>query len=82
MKHTDNLDKFTELADKMESDPDLFGSDTRAELRETIVANLRRGWYGDFTSPFPAPKMKMVDDFRDLGRNDIANQVIAGDFDQ
>lgn len=76
----DNLHKFTELADKMEADPDLFGN--HAELRDTIICNLRRGWYSDFGSPFPAPKMKMVDDFRELGRDDIAQQVINGEYDQ
>lgn len=73
-------DKFTELADKMEANPDLFGGNR--ELLETIVLNLRRGWYGDFSSPFPAPKMKMVEDFHALGRDDIVKQIIQGEYDQ
>ena len=77
----ENRDEFTKIADHMESNPDLYGHDT--ELQKRIIADLRGLEYDDFANEkYATPKMQMIADFRALGRNDIAQRVMNGDFDQ
>ncbi len=77
----ENRHKFLELADDMHKHPEKYGNES--ELYNTVIHNLDHGKYDDFDDrSFDAPKMKMVDDFRALGREDIAEQVMNGDFDQ
>lgn len=81
--HSDNQDEFIKLADHMEANPDLYGTPVQSGLRSRIVSDLRNLEYDDFANEkYATPKMQMIADFRELGRNDIAQRVMNGDFDQ
>lgn len=70
----ENEHKFTELADRLESlDPERYA---------LIIERCRNGEYHDFKSSMATPKMQMVSDLRDQDRNDIAQKVINGEYDQ
>jgi hypothetical protein len=48
-----------------------------------VITNLRDLEYDDFANEkFAAPKMQMIKDFTELGRQDIVDRVKNGDFDQ
>lgn len=80
---SDNQEQFTILADDIEKNPDLYGTPVQSDLRSRIVSDLRNLEYDDFANEkYATPKMQMIADFRELGRNDIAQRVMNGDFDQ
>lgn len=66
--------RFLDLADHLES----YDSERYA----VIIERCRSGQYDDFMSDFATPKMQMVSDLRDQDRNDIAQKVINGEYDQ
>lgn len=83
MKPADNREKFKELADDMEANPDSYGGPEKAVHRTGIIENLRNLEYDDFANEkFAAPKVQMIRDMTLLGRADIATRVMEGDFDQ
>ncbi len=47
----------------------------------TMIANARRGYYGDFTSELPLPITQLVADAGAAGLHDIARRAMNGDFD-
>lgn len=76
-----NRHKFLELADDMNKHPDNYGG--KSELLSTVIHNLDHMKYDDFDDrSFDMPKMKMVEDFRALDREDIAEQIMNGEYDQ
>lgn len=76
MDSFDNEEKFTQLADQLEAEDET--------KYHTVIKRLRNNWYHDFKNPdeVPMPKMQMIQDFTELGREDIVNRVKEGDFDQ
>lgn len=73
----ENEQEFTKLADELEQE--------NAGGRYTeVIRRLRNNWYHDFANPdeVPLPKVQMVQDFTDVGRQDIVERVKNGDFDQ
>ncbi len=46
-----------------------------------MIANARRGHYGDFTSELAMPITTLVRDATAAGLRDIATRAMAGDFD-
>lgn len=67
---------FADLADELEREGD--------PRYKKFIGELRELWYDDFANPphIAAPKIQMAARARDLGREDIAQRVINGDFDQ
>jgi hypothetical protein len=53
----------------------------RAESLGQLADRALEGVYGDYTSPFGAPKMVLVNILREYGRTKLAARVIAGEFD-
>jgi hypothetical protein len=75
MHEAENRDEFQKLADELESAD-------KAKYQE-VIGNLRSLEYDDFANTrFATPKMQMIHDFEALGRQDIADRVRNGDFDQ
>jgi hypothetical protein len=81
MAPMENREKFTELADDMDANPDKYGGAN--SLLRRVINDLRNGEYDDFENEkYPTPKMQMIGDFQTLGREDIVEQIKNGDFDQ
>jgi hypothetical protein len=53
----------------------------QAGAPSVMIANARRGAYGDFTSEFAMPITKLVEDATKAGLPDIAKRAMNGDFD-
>lgn len=70
-----NRQPFFDLADELE--------EADREKYATLIERCRSGAYDDFANEeFGAPKMQMVEDARAVGREDIAERAMNGDFDQ
>lgn len=79
----ENRDEFTKLAEDMEANPDRYGGSSLKDFRKEVISNLRNLEYDDFANEnFATPKMQMIEDFRKLKRDDVAQRVMNGDFDQ
>lgn len=67
---------FAELAQELEA--------TNEPKYNPFIKEILELWYDDFAAPnhIAAPKIAMVARARELGREDIAQRVMNGDFDQ
>jgi hypothetical protein len=53
----------------------------QAGAPSVMIANARRGHYGDFTSELPLPITQLVADAGAAGLDDIVRRAMNGDFD-
>jgi hypothetical protein len=58
-----------------------LAKELEAEGLPQMAAKARVGYYSDFDSTIALPKMTLVDELVALGRHELANRVINGEFD-
>jgi hypothetical protein len=80
MMPNDNEQEFVKLADELAKTPT---SDPHWNKIQDIIQDLRNNEYHDFANEkYATPKMQMIADFTEIGRQDIVDRVKDGDFDQ
>lgn len=80
MSHAPNP-RLAQLSAKARDADARLAEALRAESLGKLADAAIDGAYGDFSSPYGAPKMVLVNILRDLGREKLAKRVIAGEFD-
>ena len=48
---------------------------------QAMIDRAKMGYYGDFTSPIPAPITQLVHDLKQAGLHSLANKAMVGEFD-
>lgn len=76
----ENEQEFIKLADELGRTP--LGDPHFNKIMD-IVRDLRSNEYHDFANEkYATPKLQMIADFTEIGREDIVARIKEGDFDQ
>lgn len=64
----------TDLVRDLEAKPD-------SPLRGELIVRARTGYYHDFESKVPAPKVQLAIDLQSAGFEDLVEKVVTGGYD-
>lgn len=74
-------DKLVNALNELKTERSFFQHPNCSEKLDTMITRASQGYYDEFEGELTLPLQTLVSDLRLIGANDLAQQVINGEFD-